>query len=201
MNFMHGNVAGRSASADGYATAAGSHAPPEHSCSGAEGAAEPPATSAAGKLCYTMIEKAPNQQFLSNLRQLHIYVDLPRCMDAVYHNCITRRPARVQLHLPGHLGVRDHPFMQNQFLEQLRQNHMAQQREAARQQQAAAADAHRQQDLQQRMLASLSAQQLQQLRSMPRVRLWTAQAIGPSRACGTMCEPVRARQGFSRFSN
>ncbi len=70
--------------------------------------------------------------------------------------------------------------MQNQFLEQLRQNHMAQQREAARQQQAAAADAHRQQDLQQRMLASLSAQQLQQLRSMPRVRLWFAQAIMPS---------------------
>ena len=32
-------------------------------------------------------------------------------------------------------------------------------------------DAHRQQDLQQRMLASLSAQQLQQLRSMPRVCL------------------------------
>lgn len=70
----------------------------------------------------------------------------------------------------------DLSVVQNQFLEQLRQNHMAQQREAARQQQAAAMDAHRQQDLQQRMLASLSAQQLQQLRSMPRVRLWVAQA-------------------------
>lgn len=60
--------------------------------------------------------------------------------------------------------------MQNQFLEQLRQTHMAQQREAAARQQAASADALRQQELQQRVLASLSPQQLQQLRSMPRVR-------------------------------
>ena len=46
---------------------------------------------------------------------------------------------------------------------------MAQQREAARQQQAASMDAHRQQELQQRVLASLSPQQLHQLRNMPRV--------------------------------
>lgn len=47
---------------------------------------------------------------------------------------------------------------------------MVQQREAAARQQAASADALRQQELQQRVLASLSPQQLQQLRSMPRVR-------------------------------
>ncbi len=60
--------------------------------------------------------------------------------------------------------------MQNQFLEQLRQNHMAQQREVAARRQAASADALRQKELQQHVLASLSPQQLQQLRSMPRVR-------------------------------
>ena len=54
---------------------------------------------------------------------------------------------------------------------------MAQQREAARQQQASKRDVHRQQDLQQRVLASLSPQQLQQLRSMPRVWLTAVKTL------------------------
>jgi hypothetical protein len=47
---------------------------------------------------------------------------------------------------------------QNQFLAQLRQRHVEQQQEAARQH-----------EVQQRMLASLNPQQVQQLQSMPKV--------------------------------
>ncbi len=54
-------------------------------------------------------------------------------------------------------------FAQNQFLGQLRQRHVEQQ-------QVAAQEAARQHEMQQRMLASLNPQQMQQLQAMPKVR-------------------------------
>lgn len=60
---------------------------------------------------------------------------------------------------------------QNQFLAQLRQRHMEQQ-------QVAAQEAARQQELQQRMLATLNPQQVQQLQAMPKVWLLPHKQLG-----------------------
>lgn len=54
--------------------------------------------------------------------------------------------------------------VQNQFLGQLQQRHLEQQ-----QQQVVAQEAARQHGMQQRMLASLTPQQMLQLQSMPKV--------------------------------
>lgn len=70
--------------------------------------------------------------------------------------------------------------LQNQFLAQLRQRHMEQQMHMTGG--SAAPDLARQQELQQRVLASMNPQQLQQLQALPKVCL-NGSILGISCSC------------------